>query len=56
VGLYAAAASEIATRFLHVRFWGAVLAATITVFLLGFLLIRRHLPGSIARFLPATAR
>lgn len=56
VGLYAAAASEIATRYLDVRFWGAVLAATLAVFALGALLIRRFLPRSLARFLPATAR
>ncbi len=55
VGLYAAAASEISTRYLDVDFWGAVLAATLVVIAIGALLIRRHLPGAMQPFLPRTS-
>lgn len=55
VGLYAAAASEISTRYLDVTFWGTVVAATVVVLGVGGLLIRWFLPGSLERFLPRTA-
>ena len=50
VGLLAAAASEISTRYLRLPFWWLVLAATLMVVAIGGFIVQTRVPHAVARF------
>jgi uncharacterized membrane protein len=55
VGLLAAAASEISTRYLNISFWGLVLTATLVVVAVSGFVVQTRVPAALVRFEPRAA-